>query len=91
MIQASASPEESGSQLGISQKLNWRKNKFQYLIQSMVVGTQVRDPVDGYPPAAENYDKCINSLRMRFGCEGLLIRVLCRRTLLLVIKNVTNS
>ncbi|GFU65756.1 hypothetical protein TNCV_5058901 [Trichonephila clavipes] len=39
----------------------------------MVVGTRVQDLVDGYPPTAENYDKCIDSLRMRFGREGLLI------------------
>ncbi|GFS70365.1 putative RNA-directed DNA polymerase from transposon X-element [Trichonephila clavipes] len=57
----------------------------------MVVGTRVRDLVDGYPPTAENYDKCIDSLRMRFGSKELLIEFYVRELQSLVIKNVTNS
>ncbi|GFX07581.1 integrase_H2C2 domain-containing protein [Trichonephila clavipes] len=57
----------------------------------MVVGTRIRDLVDGYPPTAENYDKCIDSLRMRFGREELLIEIYVRELLPLVIKNATNS
>ncbi|GFS59462.1 uncharacterized protein TNIN_167761 [Trichonephila inaurata madagascariensis] len=57
----------------------------------MVVGTRVRVLVDGYPHTAENYDKCIDSLRMRFGREELLIEFYVRELLSLVIKNVTNS
>ena len=68
-----------------------KEDKFQYLIQSMVEGTRVRDLVDGYPPTAENYDKCMDSLRMRFGREELLIEFYVRELLSLVIKNVTNS
>ncbi|GFY27881.1 hypothetical protein TNCV_243461 [Trichonephila clavipes] len=57
----------------------------------MVVETHVRDLVDGYPPTVWNYDKCIYSLRMRFGRKELLIKFYVRELLTLVIKNVTNS
>ncbi|GFX04495.1 uncharacterized protein TNCV_900251 [Trichonephila clavipes] len=77
MIQASATSEEKWLKFWsqfkrIHEDVNLHKEvKFQYLIQSMVVGTRVRDFVDGYPPTAEKYDKCIDSLRMRFGREEL--------------------
>ncbi|GFR20770.1 uncharacterized protein TNCT_642621 [Trichonephila clavata] len=49
----------------------------------MVVETRVRDLVDEYPPTAENYNKCIDSLRVRFDRE-LLIEFYVRELLSLV-------
>lgn len=66
-------------------------DKFQYLIQCMVVGSRAREVVDSYPPTAENYIKCIESLKIRFGREELLVEFYVRELLGLVVKNVTNS
>ena len=46
-----------------------KEDKFQYLIQAIVPKSRAAELVDSYPPTAENYDKVIESLQIRFGDE----------------------
>jgi len=66
------------------------KDKFQYLIQCMIVGSRAREIVDSFPPTAENYAKVIDTLKTRFGREELLVEFYVRELLSLVVKNATN-
>ncbi|XP_021947712.1 uncharacterized protein LOC110845573 [Folsomia candida] len=60
-------------------------DKFQYLLQCMVVGSRARGLVESFPMTAENYPKAINALKERFGKEKLLQQVYVRELLRLVI------
>ncbi|XP_024871304.1 uncharacterized protein LOC112454249 [Temnothorax curvispinosus] len=63
------------------------KDKFQYLIQSMIPDSRAADLVKSYPPTAENYNKVISSLKNRFGRDDLQIEVYVRELLQLVLQN----
>jgi hypothetical protein len=66
-------------------------DKFQYLIQSMVVGTRARELVDSYPQTGENYPKVVKALTSRFGKTKLLKQVYVRELLKMVITNATTK
>ncbi|UYV66917.1 hypothetical protein LAZ67_4003322 [Cordylochernes scorpioides] len=63
-------------------------DKFQYLIQSMKVGTRAERLVKSYPLTEANYPKVIEALRDRFGDKVILTEVYVRQLLKLVINNV---
>ncbi|UYV75506.1 hypothetical protein LAZ67_13000424 [Cordylochernes scorpioides] len=63
-------------------------DKFQYLIQSMEVGTRAERLVKSYPLMEANYPKVIEALRDRFGDRVILTEVYVRQLLRLVINNV---
>ncbi|UYV67073.1 hypothetical protein LAZ67_4003825 [Cordylochernes scorpioides] len=62
-------------------------DKFQYLIQSMKVGTRAERLVKSYPLTEANYPKVIEALRDRFGDKVILTEVYVRQLLKLVINN----
>lgn len=64
-------------------------DKFQYLIQATDPKTEARSIISAYPPTGENYDAAVESLRRRYGREGLQLQVYLRELLSLVIANVT--
>lgn len=66
------------------------EDKFQYLIQAMIVGSKARDVIESFPATAKNYEKAIDVLKKRFGREELLIEHYVRELISLVIRN-TNS
>jgi hypothetical protein len=62
-------------------------DKFQYLVQSMVVGSRAQELVESYPQTADNYPKVITSLQERFGRKKLLRQVYVRELLKMAINN----
>lgn len=66
-------------------------DKFQYLLQSMTIGSRARDLVESYPQTGENYPKVITALKDRFGKDDLLVEVYVRELLKLVIENVNTK
>jgi len=63
-------------------------DKFQYLVQSMVLGSRAQKLVSSYPQSAANYQKVVGALKDRFGDQVLLTEVYVRQLLKLVIRNV---
>lgn len=63
------------------------EDKFQYLIQATMVGSDARRVVASFPPTADNYQKAIDHLKSRFGKDKVLIEVYIRDLLKLVLKN----
>lgn len=63
-------------------------DKFEYLVQCMVVGSRARDLVDVYPHTEDNYPKVIAALHERFGKPKLLKQWYVRELLKMVIQNV---
>lgn len=61
---------------------------FQYLIQSMVIGSRAYKVVNSYPQSADNYGLVMKALKDRFGDKVMLIEVYVRQLLKLVIRNV---
>ncbi|UYV82012.1 hypothetical protein LAZ67_21000400 [Cordylochernes scorpioides] len=61
--------------------------KFQYLVQSMKVGTRADRLVKSYPLTTENYPKVVKALQDRFGDKVILTEVYARQLLKLVINN----
>jgi hypothetical protein len=51
-------------------------DKFQYLVQATVAGSRAREVVESFPLTSENYSKAVDSLKMRFGREDLLVEVM---------------
>ncbi len=66
-------------------------DKFQYLSQSMVQGTEAKAIVESYPQTEGNYGKAVQALQERFGRQDLLLQVYVRELLTLVIGNVTST
>ncbi|UYV71832.1 hypothetical protein LAZ67_9000604 [Cordylochernes scorpioides] len=61
--------------------------KFQFLVQSMKVGTRADRLVKSYPLTTENYPKVVKALQDRFGDKVILTEVYVRQLLKLVINN----
>src|SRR5436190_5722303 len=66
-------------------------DKFQYLLQATVPKSKARQIVESYPPTGNNYSKAIESLKLRFGREDLLVEVYIRDLLKLVLTNLNNK
>ncbi|CAL8130362.1 unnamed protein product [Orchesella dallaii] len=62
-------------------------DKFQYLIQSTVDGSEAREVVMSFPVCAENYHQAVKQLKKMYGREKLLVKVYIRDLLKLVIDN----
>ncbi|XP_052755371.1 uncharacterized protein LOC128201705 [Galleria mellonella] len=65
-------------------------NKFQYLVQSMMPGTEVRSFVESFPPNKSSYTQCLSDLKRRYAREELLIQVYVRELLTLIINKDKN-
>ncbi|GFX96840.1 uncharacterized protein TNCV_1648751 [Trichonephila clavipes] len=61
------------------------ENKFLYLVQTTVNGSQAREVVESFPARAANYAKSVGSLEARFGRDDLLVKVYVRELLKLII------
>ncbi|XP_021959569.1 uncharacterized protein LOC110855469 [Folsomia candida] len=66
-------------------------DKFQYLAQSMMVGSRAKELIDSYPMTAANYHKAVQALKERFGRDHLLVEVYVRELLKMVISNVCSK
>ncbi|GBM54845.1 hypothetical protein AVEN_3831-1 [Araneus ventricosus] len=66
------------------------EDKFQYLIQSTIIGSRARDIVDSYPPTAQNYAKAVDNLKTTFGREEFFFEYYVTELFSLVVKNTTN-
>lgn len=66
-------------------------DKFQYLIQATEAKSEARSIISAFPPTGENYSAAIDSLKKRYGREGLQLQVYLRELLSLVIVNVTSK
>ncbi|XP_035715513.1 uncharacterized protein LOC110859590 [Folsomia candida] len=66
-------------------------DKFDYLVQGMVIGSRARDVVDVYPHTEENYPKAIAALQERFGQPKLLKQLYVRELLKMVIQNAKSK
>lgn len=66
-------------------------DKFQYLAQAMLTGSEAKSIVDSYPQTEGNYLKAVEALQDRFGRQDLLLQVYVRELLTLVIGNVTST
>jgi hypothetical protein len=53
-------------------------DKFQYLIQALVPGTEPNELVSSFSQTAGNYPQAVEALKKRFGRESLLIQVYVR-------------
>ncbi|UYV70397.1 hypothetical protein LAZ67_7002906 [Cordylochernes scorpioides] len=60
-------------------------DKFEYLIQSMVVGSKAHRLVTSFPLTQKNYNKVIGDLKDRFGDRDMLTELYVRKLLKLVI------
>ncbi|GBO10556.1 hypothetical protein AVEN_190259-1, partial [Araneus ventricosus] len=61
------------------------ENKFQYLVQAIVVCSRAREVVETFPPTGENYAKAVDSLKARFGRGDRLVEVYVRELLKIII------
>ncbi|XP_021947134.1 uncharacterized protein LOC110845079 [Folsomia candida] len=66
-------------------------DKFQYLAQSMMVGSRAKELIDSHPMTAANYHKAVQALKERFGRDHLLVEVYVRELLKMVISNVCSK
>lgn len=62
-------------------------DKFSYLIQSLVKGTEAYDIISVFPQSEENYEKAVETLQKRYGNLDMLLNVYVRELLSLVIGN----
>jgi len=66
-------------------------DKFQYLLQATEANSEAREIISVFPPTGDNYGAAVETLKRRFGREGLQLQVYLRELLNLVIANVTNK
>ncbi|UYV68015.1 hypothetical protein LAZ67_5002800 [Cordylochernes scorpioides] len=64
-------------------------DKFEYLIQSMVVGSKAHRLVTSFPLTEKNYNKVIGDLKDRFGDKDMLTELYVLKLLKLVIANIS--
>lgn len=67
------------------------EDKFQYLLQSMELGSAARELVESFPPSGNNYEKAINQLKNRFARDEILIEVYVRELLSLVLNQAMKN
>ena len=65
-------------------------DKFQYLNQAMVSGSEADNLIKSYPLTAANYEKVLKGLKNRFGEDEILIEVYVRELLQLVLQKAIN-
>ena len=65
-------------------------DKFQYLNQAMVSGSEADNLIKSYPLTAANYEKALKGLKNRFGQDEMLIEVYVRELLQLVLQKAIN-
>ncbi|UYV77314.1 hypothetical protein LAZ67_15000474 [Cordylochernes scorpioides] len=66
-------------------------DKFEYLIQSMVVGSKAHRLVTSFPLTQKNYNKVIGDLKDRFGDRDMLTELYVRKLLKLVIDSARSE
>ncbi|UYV77293.1 hypothetical protein LAZ67_15000380 [Cordylochernes scorpioides] len=66
-------------------------DKFEYLIQSMVVGSKAHRLVTSFPLTQKNYNKVIEDLKDRFGDKDMLTELYVRKLLKLVIASARSE
>ncbi|UYV83383.1 hypothetical protein LAZ67_23000836 [Cordylochernes scorpioides] len=66
-------------------------DKFEYLIQSMVIGSKAHRLVTSFPLTQKNYNKVIGDLKDRFGDRDLLTELYVRKLLKLVIASARSE
>ncbi|UYV63942.1 hypothetical protein LAZ67_2006089 [Cordylochernes scorpioides] len=66
-------------------------DKFEYLIQSMVVGSKAHRLVTSFPLTQKNYNKVIGDLKERFGDRDMLTELYVRKLLKLVIASARSE
>ncbi|UYV63359.1 hypothetical protein LAZ67_2003843 [Cordylochernes scorpioides] len=66
-------------------------DKFEYLIQSMVVGSKAHRLVTSFPLTQKNYNKVIENLKDRFGDRDMLTELYVRKLLKLVIASARSE
>ncbi|UYV62862.1 hypothetical protein LAZ67_2002175 [Cordylochernes scorpioides] len=66
-------------------------DKFEYLIQSMVVGSRAHRLVTSFPLTEKNYNKVIEDLKDRFGDRDMLTELYVRELLKLVIASARSE
>ena len=66
-------------------------DKFEYLTQALVPGSEPSDLILSFPRSATNYPKAVEELKKQFGRESLLIQVYVRELLKLAFHNVTQK
>ncbi|UYV74373.1 hypothetical protein LAZ67_11003269, partial [Cordylochernes scorpioides] len=66
-------------------------DKFEYLIQSMVVGSKAHRLVTSFPLTQKNYNKVIGDLKDRFGDRDMLTELYVRKLLKLVIASARSE
>ncbi|UYV60243.1 hypothetical protein LAZ67_1000533, partial [Cordylochernes scorpioides] len=66
-------------------------DKFEYLIQSMVVGSKAYRLVTSFPLTQKNYNKVIGDLKDRFGDRDMLTELYVRKLLKLVIASARSE
>lgn len=67
------------------------EDKFIYLVQAMSVESEAKSLVNSYPISKENYEKCVEHLKSRYGREDLQIQVYVRELLALVLQKATGG
>ncbi|GFS89441.1 hypothetical protein NPIL_77451 [Nephila pilipes] len=55
------------------------EDKFQYLVQAIVIGFRAREVVESYPSIGANYVKAVESLKPCFEQEDLLVEIFVRK------------
>ncbi|GFX25300.1 putative RNA-directed DNA polymerase from transposon X-element [Trichonephila clavipes] len=63
------------------------EDKFQYLLQCLVLDSKAARLVSSFPPTKNNYLKAITQLKERFGRDELLVQIYVRDLLSIVMKN----
>ncbi|UYV75888.1 hypothetical protein LAZ67_13001681 [Cordylochernes scorpioides] len=66
-------------------------DKFEYLIQSMVVGSKAHRLVTSFPLTQKNYNKVIEDLKDRFGDRDMLTELYVRKLLKFVIASARSE
>lgn len=67
------------------------EEKFQYLLQSKILGSTTRELIPSFPPSWENNYKAIDNLKGRFFRDEFLIEMYERELLHLVFQQATNK
>ncbi|GBN73392.1 hypothetical protein AVEN_6742-1 [Araneus ventricosus] len=67
------------------------EDKFQYLIQELLLELELPSLIEKFPPKAQNHPKAIDLIKERFGREDLLVQVYVRELLKMVMKNVVSG
>jgi len=66
-------------------------DKYQYLIQSTLEGSEAREIIMSFPVCAENYPLAVQQLKKMYGSEKMLVKVYIRDLLKMVIDNAQNK